>query len=538
MALNGSTYSLIFQHYSVLNPARRSLPLMLRVIGCITEQHILWLVLLAAALCFFVCFTAVSMLGRARAAIGKTRLLWLGSAGVLTGSGIWATHFIDMLAYKTTLPMGFDAQLTFLSALIPIVLSTMGYWLLLGRNSRFWSGIIVGSAIGAMHYVGMAAVQIQADAIWSPYYVFASILFGIGFTIPALQLAMSDEAWQGLLASATLFAVGVVAVHFTGMAALVYVPDPSVALHNVVLAPPVLAITIAVVAFAMLAIGLIVSIVDRHLEFKANCEAKQLRRYIDELEATKRELLAAKFQADAANQAKSNFLANMSHDLRTPLNAIIGFTDLMQQRVLGPIAPARYGEYINDIHQSGKHLLSLINDILDLAKIESGHRELDEQHLSPGDLIQKAIGFIQPQAAASRVSLRTEMLTHDFLRGDERALVQLLTNLISNAVKFSSPGGGVRIFAESLLGGGMALGVEDQGPGMSPEDLKKALEPFGQAKAMETIEGYGIGLGLPIVRALVEAHGGILRIESEIDKGTRVLAEFPGERVLGQIRAA
>ena len=400
IALSGRTCSLIFQHYSVLNPARRSLPLMLHVIGCITEQHILWLVLLAAALCFFACFTAISMIGRARAAIGKSRLLWVGGAGFLTGSGIWATHFVDMLAYKATLPLGFDVQLTFFSALIPVVLSAVGYWLLLERNSRFWSGIIVGSAIGAMHYVGMAAVQIQADAIWSPYYVLASVLFGIGFTVPALQLALRNEAWQGLLASATLFTVGVVVMHFTGMAALVYVPDPSVALHNVVLAPPVLAIAIAVVAFAMLTIGLIASIVDRHLEYKANSEAKHLHRYIDELEATKRELLAAKFQAEAANQAKSNFLANMSHDLRTPLNAIIGFTDLMQQRVLGPIAPARYGEYISDIHQSGKHLLSLINDILDLAKIESGHLELDEQYLIPSDLIQRAIGFVR--AAGSR----------------------------------------------------------------------------------------------------------------------------------------
>ena len=139
--------------------------------------------------------------------------------------------------------------------------------------------------------------------------------------------------------------------------------------------------------------------------------------------------------------------------------------------------------------------------------------------------------MFEPQAAAAKVFLRSEIRTYKLLKGDQRALVQILTNLISNAVKFSRPGGEVQIFVEPLIGGGMVLGVEDQGPGMSPEGLKKALEPFGQARAMETVEGYGTGLGLPIVRALVEAHGGILRVESEIDKGSRVLAEFPGEQV-------
>ena len=401
---------------------------MLHVIGCITEQHDLGVVLLAALLCFFACFTAVSMLSRAHAPHERTRLLWLVSAGLLTGSGIWATHFVAMLAYKTSLAIGFDVRLTILSALIPIVLSAIGYWLSLERNRTLLGGIVVGGAIGAMHYVGMAAVQIRADAIWSPYYVLASILLGIGFTVPAIQLASRGFSWRGLLVSASLFTVAVISLHFTGMAALVYVPDPSVPLDNVIMAPSMVAVAVALVAFAMLTVGLIVSILDRHLEYQALAEAVRLRRYIDELEVTKCELLAAKIQAEAGNRAKSNFLANMSHELRTPLNAIIGFADVIQQQVFGPIAPAKYKEYIQDIHQSGKHLLSLINDVLDLAKIEAGHRDFDEQDLSPEELIRQAIGFVQPQATAGRVVLRTHIGTHEFIRGDQRALVQVMTN--------------------------------------------------------------------------------------------------------------
>jgi NO-binding membrane sensor protein with MHYT domain len=501
---------------------------MLKVIGCITEQHDPALVLLAALLCFAACFTAMSMMARAKAAKSGASRLWLAGAGILTGSGIWATHFIAMLAYKTPLAMGFDIPLTILSALIAMSLGALGFWLAISRAAPILGGTCLGGAIGAMHYVGMAAVEIRADAVWNPVYVVTSVLIGMALAVCAILLRTHRASWRGTWLAASLLTLAVVSLHFTGMSAVIYVPDPSVPVANIVIAPSILAIAVAAVAFSIVVLGLGSSLVDYHFE--------HLRRYIDELETTKRELLLAKFKAEAGSRAKSNFLANMSHELRTPLNAIIGFAELMRMGVSGPPLPAKYDEYVQDICKSGGHLLSLINDILDLAKIEAGRREFEEQELNVAELASKAVSFVQPQAA--HVHIKSGIHTSYGLRGDERALVQILINLLSNAIKFSPEGGEVQLFASATEDGGLAVGVEDHGIGMTEEGLKTALEPFGQASPMETVEGRGTGLGLPIVKALVEAHDGVLRLQSRPNKGTRAWAEFPSGRMLQACRAA
>ena len=240
-----------------------------------------------------------------------------------------------------------------------------------------------------------------------------------------------------------------------------------------------------------------------------------------------RDLAEAKAAAEAANRAKSKFLANMSHELRTPLNAIIGFSEMMFEGVLGKISPPQYGEYSELIHKSGRHLLSLINDVLDMAKIEADRFELRRKPLDIAALVESVLVFVAPQAKKRGVELKVDLPCGLMLNADERALQQVLTNLLSNSVKFTLAGGCVRVFGGKLADGGLVLGVEDSGIGMDAEGLETALRPFGQVRNDISLTSEGTGLGLPLAKAIIEQHGAAFRITSEIGVGTRVWAEFP-----------
>jgi signal transduction histidine kinase len=244
-----------------------------------------------------------------------------------------------------------------------------------------------------------------------------------------------------------------------------------------------------------------------------------------------KELADAKSAAEAANHAKSQFLASMSHELRTPLNAIIGFSDMIRQRTFGPISQHRYEGYIEDIHKSGEHLLSLINDVLDMAKIEAGKLELHRERVDLHQAAERALLFVAPQANAAGVTLSTAIAPGLWLRADHRAIRQILTNLLSNAVKFTPSGGTIRVFGRRLANGTLALGVEDDGLGMTRDGIMTALQPFGQVERAATVEGAGTGLGLPIVKSLIEAHGAVFHIESAPGSGTRAWGEFPAADV-------
>ncbi|HEY1614346.1 MAG TPA: MHYT domain-containing protein [Rhizomicrobium sp.] len=281
---------------------------MLQIIGCITQQHDPRLVALAGLLCFFACVTAMSMVGRARAAAGRAQLSWLGAAGVVAGCGIWATHFVAMLAYEPGMPMGYDAGITILSALIAIVLCSVGYWIALKRPLA--GGATAGAAIAAMHYVGMAALRLPADAIWNAQFVIASAVAGISLMAIAMRIAMRNRSARGTLAGAGLFTIAIVVMHFTGMTAVTFRPDPRVVVPNALVDPATLAIAIAAVAFLIIALGLVGVLVDNHLERLATGEAERLRGEINERRAVERELLAANAALNASQSAIRNLLDN------------------------------------------------------------------------------------------------------------------------------------------------------------------------------------------------------------------------------------
>jgi two-component system, cell cycle sensor histidine kinase PleC len=255
------------------------------------------------------------------------------------------------------------------------------------------------------------------------------------------------------------------------------------------------------------------------------------RDLIDRLQMALVATRAAQKKTEAASRAKSEFLANMSHELRTPLNAILGFAEIIRDRLFGD-ATERYAEYGGHIHFSGKHLLGLIGDILDLSKIEAGKRDLDETNVDLIAQARDALRFVEQQAKGKSLTLSLDAPAAIAVRADERALRQIIANLLSNAVKFTPVAGSVtlRLFRDAH---GVSIQVADTGVGIKPEDMDKVLESFGQARHdITTTEEQGTGLGLPIVKGLVELHGGTMRLDSKPRVGTTVTVTLPAERIV------
>lgn len=265
------------------------------------------------------------------------------------------------------------------------------------------------------------------------------------------------------------------------------------------------------------------------LEARVDERTVALTKYIAEREATERELLAAKEMAEVANRSKSAFLANMSHEFRTPLNAIIGFSESLLAGYFGEMTP-KQREYVDDIHKSGEHLLQLINDVLDLAKVEAGRMEPHIEPLEPGQVVHDSLEMMRLQAERAKVQLSADVPPGlQMLHADERMLRQMLLNLLSNAVKFT-PSGGRAWIAVQPLDQMLRFSVHDTGVGMASQDIPKALAPFGQVRGVLSRDHQGTGLGLPLVKSLAELHGGTLELESEPGKGTVATITLPLRR--------
>ncbi len=246
-------------------------------------------------------------------------------------------------------------------------------------------------------------------------------------------------------------------------------------------------------------------------------------------------LRVAKDQADAANHAKSAFLANMSHELRTPLNAIIGFSEIMMNGTFGQLNIPKYEEYMGDIHSSACHLLEIINEVLDMSKIEAGRVELDEHHVHIQETILSVERMMASRAFSGNIVIQSKVEPNlPLLIGDQRLIRQVLINLVSNSVKFCKAGGTITISGSLRRDGDLEIKVVDTGVGMPREKIPQALEPFGQIHetAHAVGEVTGTGLGLPLAKAMVELHGGQLFLDSDIGQGTTVIITFPSRRVL------
>lgn len=250
--------------------------------------------------------------------------------------------------------------------------------------------------------------------------------------------------------------------------------------------------------------------------------------YVLRTSRMERELRMAMEAAEVASEAKTNLLATLGHELRTPLNAIIGFSDIMLRASFGPLGSPQYEEYCADIHNSGTQLLSAINDILDIVKSESSGEDLNVQEIEFGQLMHRIIDGLSAEAASGGIEITNDVQQDGFrVRVDERKISRAMSNLLSNAVKFTEPGGKVRLQMASGENETLMLSIVDSGIGISPEDLPRIMEPFEQADSSLSRGFEGLGLGIPLARALIQLHGGNIDLTSELGRGTTVQVTLP-----------
>ena len=272
----------------------------------------------------------------------------------------------------------------------------------------------------------------------------------------------------------------------------------------------------------------------RSLAYRAEKDA-----LFGELEQAKAVSDESRRRAEAANMAKSQFLATMSHELRTPLNAILGFSDLMRGEMLGPIGNEAYKTYLDDIHSSGQHLLRIINDILDLSRIEAGKRVLREELTSLVEVAREACSLLDLKARQKEISVK-EVFEDNLPKIviDEQAMRQVILNLVSNALKFTPQGGEVTVKVGRTQAGGQYVSVRDNGPGIPEDEIPVVLSAFGQGSISIKTAEQGTGLGVPIVQALIHLHGGNFTLRSKVGVGTEAIATLPAKRVVSAFTRA
>jgi signal transduction histidine kinase len=504
---------------------------MFHVIGCISHLHDRHLVVLALAICAIGCWTTVALLGRTRQADPRLQNLWIAASAIEFGLAIWATHFIAMLSFKSSFPVGYNISFTAFSILAAIGGSGLGFAVAVKTRHQALAGLIVGLSICLLHFIGIQALDGPFDTRWNTEYLLAALTIGPAIACFAFFVKDVLRPPYAQLAKAALLCLSIFIIHFVAMSALTLVPDPTILDRADHISPGATAVAVACVGIMVVALGLVSVYIDLYLEHRRADETVRLRAHIAELEATKESLGVALEAAQAASWSKSAFLAAMSHELRTPLNAIIGFSELMTSEMFGPLGHPNYGGYSRDIAQSGNHLLSLINDILDISKLEAKKAELTETNVDLAELLRCTVHALGPIAAKAQVTLTLSAASLPFIVADERRIKQVVLNLLSNGIKFTPKGGTVSASARAD-GDGIHIVVKDTGIGMTKDEIPRAFESFTQIDSKLSRKFEGTGLGLPLARHLVELHGGTLNLSSEPGIGTIATVRLPLTRVL------
>ncbi|MFC3072966.1 sensor histidine kinase [Shinella pollutisoli] len=378
---------------------------------------------------------------------------------------------------------------------------------------------------------------------WQRRFIAAQVGMGLAWAVFAVQScdACTGSTFELYKGSALLVALAVTAMGTLMLRhAVLYAFAPTVAALAAVavLRPDPAAIGMAAIVAAALIFLVFMTHRLRHTSAQLLSSQSEKDDLIAELEVAKSMSDEARRRAEEANLAKSRFLASMSHELRTPLNAILGFSEVMSTEVLGPLDNPTYKEYTTDIHRSGQHLLNLINEILDLSRIEAGKYDLSEETVSLVDIADDCIGMVQLRARQKNIAITQQFETGmPALWADEKALRQVVLNLLSNAVKFTPQGGEILVKAGWTAGGGQYVSIRDNGPGIPEDEIPVVLSAFGQGSIAIKSAEQGTGLGLPIVQAILAKHNGEFILKSKLREGTEAIAILPAKRVLQSLPA-
>lgn len=492
-------------------------------------------------------YTALDLAGRVSEARERSRLVWLFYGSLAMGIGIWSMHFVGMLAFRIPIEVAYDAPLVAASALIAIAAAFIALYTIsraeMPVRRLLLAGAVLGVAIAGMHYTGMAAMRMPATLHYRSSIFWLSIAIAVSASYAALWLAFRyrhDETLIGRWrrgASAVVMGFAIAGMHYTGMSAARFVPTTLLLVAPSDAIPQGTWLTIGVIIgpVCVLVLALIGASVDRHKRFTL-AEYARLRRMRDEMEEQVErrtsELQSALLAAEKASRAKSEFLAHMSHELRTPLNSVIGFADILHKNKAQNQRPQDL-VFIERIGANGRHLLTLINNVLDLAKVESGHVEVELVELSLSQLIHEVVGQLSGARKDLSIPLVVDVPAHLApVITDASKMRQILMNLISNADKFTESGSiTIRVAAANDGATPTRIDVVDTGVGIPADRIDAVFRPFEQADSSTSRKYGGTGLGLPITLSMCELLGATLTVASTFGEGSTFSVTLPSNGV-------
>jgi signal transduction histidine kinase/ActR/RegA family two-component response regulator len=477
------------------------------------------LVLVSILVAIVASYSALSLAGRVAETQGRAMVAWTVGGAIAMGSGIWAMHFVGMLAFRLPIPIAFDIPITLVSLLLPIAASGLALWQVrqahLSRSRLAASALLMGAGINAMHYTGMAAMRMAPGIDYDPLLFALSVLIAILASALALWIAFrlrrnTPHVWVPRIGAAVVMGCAIVGMHYTGMAAARFPADSVCMAAQGGVQQGGLALLVVLASFGVLGLALLASVVDARMEANARILAMAQATSAERQQLLERER-AARDQAERLSAMKDEFLATLSHELRTPLNAILGWAGMLQR---GTPDAATLQRALQTIERNARAQGQLIDDLLDMSRIVAGTVRLDVQPIGLARVVEAALGTVHPAAAAKSIALRVDLADGRLeVRADPGRLQQVLWNLLANAVKFTPAGGSVEVRLQRD-GSDALVQVIDSGIGITPDFLPHVFDRFRQQDASTTRQHGGLGLGLSIARQLVELHGGTIAVAS------------------------